>query len=72
MCVNGHRVAQSRCTRLCLADPSAVCNSVFIIFLLVYDNIDIVNIPCIFVLIYMHYHVSNHSSTDFFFLVVLF
>lgn len=24
----------------------------------------IVNIPCIFVIIYMHYHVSNHSLTE--------
>lgn len=56
VCVSGHRVAQSCCTQLYWADLSAVCNSVFIIlFLYMIILILIVNIPCIFAIIYMHY-----------------
>lgn len=66
VCVRVCKWSQSCTIRLRCADPPAVYNSIFIIFLLVHDNINIVNIPCIFVLIYMHYHVSNHSLTELF------
>lgn len=57
---SGRRVAQPCCT-----GPSAVCNSVFIIlFLYMIILILIVSIPCIFVIIYMHYHMSAHSLTE--------
>lgn len=59
--VSNHGVAQSCCTQLCCADPSAVCNSIFIIlFLCIIILILIVNIPCIFPIIYMLPHVKSH------------
>lgn len=63
--VSGNTVAQPCCTQLCCADPSAVCNSVFIIFSLYMIILILIdNIHCIFVIIYMHYQVSNHSLTE--------
>lgn len=57
----------SCCTQLCCTDPSAVCNSVFIIFSLYMIILVLINnIHCIFGIIYMHYHMSNHSLTELF------